>query len=273
MTSISTQSEGAKTFVAVDTQTEAPPLSPRVKRVPPPEAGEMDNLMIMGELDEIRKILESNSGDTTTSLAWNEVCSHGVMSALSAVKQRAKVFRSELDISRRQMKKRDSDASVVRKAIEKREGGGGGGGGASRSSGEDVEYASAPARLMQMEQMGGGGQGGSMGGGARGGGGRGKGGGSFRLQRRSLPAVPISPNQKPSQGDLLRSMLQQQRNSLPSGGGGGGGGEGAQVMGGGFSSPIKNPKQPEPRAPMRGRGGGGGGGSVRYSVKGGFANG
>ena len=98
LTSVGTEMavEVRRAFLSVECQTEEPPASPRARRViPPPEAGEMDTLMVLGELNEIRKIMESDSGDNTMSVAWSEVCQHGVMSAMSAVKQRAKVRRSE----------------------------------------------------------------------------------------------------------------------------------------------------------------------------------
>ena len=97
-TSASTQCEN----VAVEnawTQTEEPkkPPSPPKPAKPQESETEVDQAILMEELNDIRKILESDTGNKlSASNAWSEVCSHGVLSAMSSVKQRAKFFRNEV---------------------------------------------------------------------------------------------------------------------------------------------------------------------------------
>ena len=61
-------------------------------------------MMIMSELDDIRRALETSGTAYSAPTAWSETCSHGVVACLSSVKQRATVFRRELDLLRRQVK-------------------------------------------------------------------------------------------------------------------------------------------------------------------------
>jgi hypothetical protein len=187
LTSISTQSdsEPIKEFLSAACNTDEVPVSPRSKKaIPPPAAGEMDKLMVLGELNEIRKVLESATGDSTASVAWNEVCNHGVLSAMSAVKQRAIVFRNELEICRRQLKKNAVEATMRRMST-----------GNSPAKipidyGAEVEFAAAPNRLMSFDKMDARGQ-------------------EPRTNRKTLPAMPMSPTQ--SKPNLVKNILQSQR--------------------------------------------------------------
>ena len=70
-------------------------------------------MMIMEELNEIRMILEAQGEkDKTKSQAWSEVMSHGVMGGVSAVKQRAKTFRKELEYLRKQLRQAKMESAV-----------------------------------------------------------------------------------------------------------------------------------------------------------------
>ncbi|GMI48216.1 hypothetical protein TrCOL_g4316 [Triparma columacea] len=86
------------------TQTEAQPK--RSSRPLPPTStdADVDQMMIMSELDDIRRALETSGTAYSAPTAWSETCSHGVVACLSSVKQRATVFRRELDLLRRQVK-------------------------------------------------------------------------------------------------------------------------------------------------------------------------
>jgi hypothetical protein len=61
-------------------------------------------MMIMSELDDIRRSLETSGASSSAPTAWSETCSHGVVACLSSVKQRATAFRRELDLLRRQVR-------------------------------------------------------------------------------------------------------------------------------------------------------------------------
>ncbi|GMH80570.1 hypothetical protein TL16_g08602 [Triparma laevis f. inornata] len=92
------------------------PATPRKKAPEKITDAELDNMMIMEELNEIRKIMELDKGekDNSSSNAWSEVCSHGVMGGVSAVKQRARTFRQELDYLRKQVRQFKAEAAVRR---------------------------------------------------------------------------------------------------------------------------------------------------------------
>ncbi|GMH99674.1 hypothetical protein TrST_g10815 [Triparma strigata] len=120
MSSLGGTQTDVKLFTSTPAQTDAEakpkPATPRKKAPEKISDAELDNMMIMEELNEIRKILELAQGDkdNSSSKAWSEVCSHGVMGGVSAVKQRAKTFRQELDYLRKQVRQFKTENAVRR---------------------------------------------------------------------------------------------------------------------------------------------------------------
>ena len=89
------------------------------RAIPKATEGEIDTAILFGELNDIRKILEaSGGGDKSYGIGWEEVQSHGVLSVLSSLKQRAKGFRNELDLARR--RQRDMEAAGRRGSVNRK---------------------------------------------------------------------------------------------------------------------------------------------------------
>ncbi|GMH57762.1 hypothetical protein TrRE_jg4609 [Triparma retinervis] len=85
-------------------QTEAQPRRSSRHIPPAPTDADVNQMMIMSELDDIRRSLETSGASSSAPTAWSETCSHGVVACLSSVKQRATAFRRELDLLRRQVR-------------------------------------------------------------------------------------------------------------------------------------------------------------------------
>jgi len=135
------------------TQTDAQPRRTSRPTPPAPTDEDVNQMMIMAELDAIRRSLEVSGSTDSAPTAWAETCSHGVVACLSSVKQRATVFRRELDLLRRQVKamrekqtseRRLSAGKMIRQAIKREEQG------VLVKRSAEVEVGPPPVKLLEI---------------------------------------------------------------------------------------------------------------------------
>jgi len=142
-----------RTTVDVMVQCDPPPPpkpSPR-RQIPAASEEEIDTAILMGELNEIRQILETTPNDNSTATAWEEVKSHGVLSILCSLKQRAKMFRVELDLARRRKKDREiGEARRGSSSFRRKEIGQAAMFSPEREKAEEVEVAPAQLKIMDF---------------------------------------------------------------------------------------------------------------------------